>query len=194
MNSDKHTAIVLSREMMSKPDGFVILDTETTGLYNCEIVQIAIIDLAGNTLLDTLVKPTCAISEGASAIHGITAANLVDAPTFKEIHPLIESIVSEKIVIIYNADFDDEVIYHCCKINNLNYLEYESSCAMETYSEFIGEVHSYFNNYKWQKLPGGDHTALGDCKATLEVIKLMAKTPLEWLGLSSTEDEYTTPF
>lgn len=194
MNQDKHLAIVLCREIMSNPNGFVILDTETTGLYDCEIVQIGIIDLEGNTLLDTLVKPNCPITEGASAIHGITADALVNAPTFKEVHPLIESIIQGKIVIIYNANFDDEVLHHCCKVNNLNYLQYESSCAMETYSEFVGEIHSYFNNYRWQKLPGGDHTAIGDCKATLDVIKLMAETPLKYLHSPSQETEDFIPF
>lgn len=35
----------------------VILDTETTGLHDAEIVQIAVIDHAGTVLLDTLVNP-----------------------------------------------------------------------------------------------------------------------------------------
>ncbi len=36
----------------------MILDTETTGLYDAEIVELSIIDTAGNVLLDTLVRPT----------------------------------------------------------------------------------------------------------------------------------------
>jgi DNA polymerase III epsilon subunit-like protein len=35
----------------------VILDTETTGLYDAEICEISVIDREGNVLLDTLVKP-----------------------------------------------------------------------------------------------------------------------------------------
>jgi DNA polymerase-3 subunit epsilon len=45
---------------------------------------------------------------------------------------------------------------------------------MLQYARFIGEWNSYYNSYKWQKLDGGDHTALGDCLATLEVIRVMA--------------------
>lgn len=30
------------------------------------------------------------------------------------------------------------------------------------------------HNYRYQRLPGGDHSALGDARATLAVIKRMA--------------------
>ncbi len=179
MHEDKRFAITLAREILSQPDQYVILDTETTGLYDCETVQIGIINLFGKTLLDTFVKPTCAISKGATAIHGITEETVANAPTFEAIRPLIELMTHEKIVIIYNSDFDNEVIRHCCKVNKLPRLKYESYCAMELYSEFVGDWNNYYDNYQWQKLPGGDHSAIGDCKATLEVIKLMARTPLE---------------
>jgi hypothetical protein len=32
----------------------------------------------------------------------------------------------------------------------------------------------YANGGKWAKLTGGDHTALGDCRATLALLKRMA--------------------
>ncbi|NJL65352.1 MAG: hypothetical protein HC903_30705 [Methylacidiphilales bacterium] len=47
-------------------------------------------------------------------------------------------------------------------------------CAMHYYSQYVGEWNDYHGNYKWQKLPGGDHSALGDCHATLKIIKQMA--------------------
>jgi hypothetical protein len=34
-------------------------------------------------------------------------------------------------------------------------------------------INDYHQFYTWQKLPGGDHSALGDCLATLKVIKDM---------------------
>ena len=49
---------------------------------------------------------------------------------------------------------------------------------MIMYARFIGEWASWKDDYKWQKLPGGDHTALGDCIATLNIIKEMANTEL----------------
>ena len=48
-------------------------------------------------------------------------------------------------------------------------------CAMLAYSKNVGEWNEYRGDFKWQKLQGGDHSALGDCRATLEVIKKMAE-------------------
>jgi len=31
-------------------------------------------------------------------------------------------------------------------------------------------------NYRWQRLPGGDHSALSDCLATLKVLQAMAES------------------
>jgi DNA polymerase-3 subunit epsilon len=45
---------------------------------------------------------------------------------------------------------------------------------MHWYAQFVGDWNEYHGNYKWQRLPGGDHSALGDCRATLAVLKEMA--------------------
>ncbi|MEM7803199.1 MAG: hypothetical protein AAF633_28675 [Chloroflexota bacterium] len=47
---------------------------------------------------------------------------------------------------------------------------------MLRYSEYVGEWNSYRQSYKWQTLPAGDHSALGNCLATLGVIKEMASS------------------
>jgi len=70
-------------------DNWAILDTETTGLYNAEIVEIAIISTTGEPLLNTLIKPRLTIPARASSIHGITDDMLVNSPTFPEIYPQI---------------------------------------------------------------------------------------------------------
>ena len=50
----------------------VIFDTETTGLDKTdEVVEIACVDIDGNVLMNALVKPTCSVSDGARAVHGI---------------------------------------------------------------------------------------------------------------------------
>ena len=33
-----------------------------------------------------------------------------------------------------------------------------------------------WQNDRWQKLPGGDHSALGDCRATLAILHEMANS------------------
>ena len=69
-------------------DRFVVVDTETTGVYPSDrIVEVAIVtlDLDGNVVevWDTLVNPMRDVS--ATHIHGITATMVRDAPTFEMI-------------------------------------------------------------------------------------------------------------
>ncbi|BCC80200.1 MULTISPECIES: 3'-5' exonuclease [Bacillus] len=59
--------------IFNNKSNFLVLDTQTTGLGETdEIVEIAVTDLDGKTLLNTLVKPTVPISDDATMIHGIT--------------------------------------------------------------------------------------------------------------------------
>lgn len=84
----------------------VILDTETTGLYDAEIVELSIIDTAGNVLLDTLVRPTRPIPAEATEIHGITDEMVANAPTWAEVYPQYQALVAGKTIAAYNAEFD----------------------------------------------------------------------------------------
>ena len=59
-----------------KDGNFVVLDLETTGANphgkDTEIIDIAIVDEDGIPLVSTLVRPSVAIPEEVTAIHGIT--------------------------------------------------------------------------------------------------------------------------
>ncbi len=63
----KNEAIQTAKEIASKSNHWLILDTETTGLSNPEVIQIAIINLDGDILLDSLIKPTIPIESEAIA-------------------------------------------------------------------------------------------------------------------------------
>lgn len=47
-------------------------------------------------------------------------------------------------------------------------------CVKEQYAAYVGDWHDHYGNYRWYPLPGGDHTALGDCRATLALMQRMA--------------------
>ena len=100
---DRNYAIEWAKDILANKDKFLILDTETTGLDDAEIVQIGIIDIDGNILLDSLVKPSISIPSEVSEIHKITDDMVVNSPTFPELYFRIKEILSNKQVIIYNA-------------------------------------------------------------------------------------------
>ena len=175
--SDRERVVDWARNLLQRTD-WVILDTETTGTSDRdEIVQVAILSCDGKALLDTLVRPTQPIPTEATAIHGITNEDVEDAPSFPEVYAKIERIIRGQRIVIYNAQFDIRLIRQSLTKYSLfpTELDVDSvDCAMLMYSAWVGELWPY-GGYKWQKLESGDHTALGDCRATLDLIRKMAR-------------------
>lgn len=159
--------------LLTRPD-LVILDTETTGLDG-EIVEIAIIAADGTVLLDTLVRPTCAISPGAEAVHGISDAMVQDAPAITEIAAL-ESLLAGRRVAAYNALFDSDRLHTSFQATGTvpAWLSTIRWCdLMAPWSDHIGDWSSGREAYRWQPL-GGGHRALGDAQAALAVLRVLA--------------------
>jgi DNA polymerase III subunit epsilon len=173
----KNYAIQWAKEILDGHD-WLILDTETTGLYDAEIVQIGIINLQGEIILDSLVKPTIFIPEEVIAIHGITNEAVANAPSFPEIYPQIVECLSKKQILIYNTNFDTSILDYCCRLHILPLLNFKKiTCVMEWYAQYYGEWSDYYKSYKWQAL-AGNHNAIGDCLTTLDLIKSMANSEI----------------
>ena len=171
---DRVSAVFWAREQLNQKD-WVILDTETTGLYDAEIVEIAIINHRGEMLLDTLIKPSIPIPAEVTEIHGISDAMVADAPTFPEVYPRIDAALNNKQVLIYNSAFDIKILNYCCQLHSLPILKLakRSECLMEWVAQWAGNWSYYYKDYRYLPL-NGNHRALGDCTAAFELIKLMA--------------------
>ncbi len=177
----RRQAAIWSRELLKRdPDTWVILDTETTGLgSDAQVIQIGVIDGKGNVLIDNiLVKPTMPIAPDATAIHHITNEMVQDAPSFPNILPQLCEVVEGKLLVIYNAQYDMRLLVQSGKAHGvaLSLGIKGFACAMLQYAEWFGDWNDYHKSFRWQKLQGGDHSALGDCHATLEVIRKMAES------------------
>lgn len=170
---------ILNREI-------VILDFETTGFNNAEIVQIGAVNQHGEILMNTLVKPTERIPKAATDVHGITNAMVADAPPFKELYVKLSVLLAGKTAIAYNADFEKKIIAGICKRHSLPLIKPALwECAMKTYAKFKGDWNSKFRSYKWHSLSNAclhekiavinAHQAIGDCLMTLKLIEVMAK-------------------
>jgi DNA polymerase III subunit epsilon len=157
---------------------FVIVDTETTGLYNADAIEISVIDHNGTTLFDSRIQTAKTIEAKAEAVHGISAKSLDTAPTFEAVYDRLAEILKGRLVLIYNAGFDLPILDRMSEAigkPTISTIIKDFDCVMECYAAFVGEWNDYHGNFRWQRLPSGDHSALGDCLATLEVIKRMAK-------------------
>lgn len=177
-------------------DDFRILDTETTGLNDGEICSIAIINKAGETLLNTLVKTAQPIPPAAMRIHGITNEMVFEAPTFPLLAVEIERLLSGRDVVVYNATYDRKMLHKSAERWGMDKIDWKTlspwHCAMEAFARFYGEWNEYHGNYKWQRLStaaryfglstDGAHDALADCLMTLGVIRGMAEAGNEENG------------
>lgn len=172
-----------ARALLSHPE-LLILDTETTDLRGY-IVQLAVRARDGKALLNTLINPLVEIAPGAQRVHGITAEMVAAVPTFADIEPQLREMLHGRPVAIYNAEFDTGILYNeLVRLASSLEMPYGASWAdwwmgeiwwvdvMHPYSQWVDEPGR--DGYRWQKLPGGDHTALGDCQATLAVLRRMA--------------------
>lgn len=176
----------IAREILGKNP--VYLDTETTGLGPTDqICEISIVDNNGSVLLDTLVRPTIPMKSNAQQVHGISDEMLQDAPYFSEILPEIRSILNDRVLVIYNSEYDLRMMGQSAYAMsipldvNFNFVY----CAMELYALYWGDWSDYFHSYKWQRLgdamiqqgikyEGQLHRALADCQVTRLLMHKMA--------------------
>jgi DNA polymerase-3 subunit epsilon len=176
--SDRRRAIEWSRTLLASPSDWVALDTETTGLgLTDEVIQLAVVAPDGSTILDSLVRPAVRrdIPAQASAIHHITIEELAGAPTFADLTPQFSAAVLGKRIVAYNAEYDRRLLKQTALLSGGRVPDARWECAMIAYSRFVGEWDPRKNDYRFQRLPSGDHSAAGDCRATLKLIELMAR-------------------
>ena len=174
----REDAIQWARSLLSGGE-FVVLDSETTGLGNpIDFVEIGVLSSRGESLFDSLIEPSCPVDPRASWVHGHTAESLAGERRFFEVYPDLLDVLWAKRVVVYNASYDRRVWDAAVgRLGARAALAGELApweCAMRAFAAYVGE-RSKRGGYKNQKLPGGDHTAIGDARATLRLIERMAE-------------------
>src|SRR3954447_5753566 len=87
-----------------------VIDVETTGLFprSDRIVEIGLVLLDDRGEVEaefqTLVNPGRDV--GPTALHGIKAADVAEAPTFAQLAPSLRSLRAGRVVVPHNALFD----------------------------------------------------------------------------------------
>jgi DNA polymerase-3 subunit epsilon len=164
----------------------VYLDTETTGFGSrAEIVDIAVVSANGDLLFESLVQPEGRIPRDASAIHGITDADVRDAPYWCELHDEIVRVLEGRRIVVYNVSFDKSMVDQSCKQYALPAPAADWDCAMKKYAGFHGSWDARKRWFSFVKLeravlafgaePGG-HRAAADAFACRAVVLGMAAT------------------
>lgn len=177
----REAAAEWARHWLGRSD-WAILDTETTGLGpDAEIIEIAVLDSRGAPLLDTLVRPLGPIPADATRVHGITAADVADAPAFPAVAAILAPLLANRAALIYNADYDLRLLRQSAARHGLTLPRFSAQCVMLRYAEYWGEPGR--DGYRWQRLDtacqrhgitGSAHRARDDCRAVLGLLQVMA--------------------
>lgn len=165
----------------------VYLDTETTGFGpRAEIVDIGVVDAAGQVIFESLVRPERTIPREVIAIHGITDADVRDAPRWDELYDQLHPVLKDRRILVYNVTFDRQMVNQSCQRYALPEAEADWECAMKRYAGFAGNWDARKRWFSFVKLehavrafnaqPGG-HRAAADAIACRAVVMGMAGTP-----------------
>ena len=171
----------------------IIFDTETTGVdaTKDEILQLSIIDDAGKTLFDEFFKPERATEwKRAEEINHISPEKVANKKSIKAFQKQLLEIFSNADVIAgYNVNFDLKFIASSIGFQLQD--NQEVFDVMPVFSQMYGDWDEWHHDYRWQKLTTAaeyfdfdwsaapQHSALGDCLATLHVMKKLKQAELD---------------
>ena len=177
-----------ARQRIADP-GTLFLDTETTGLgRDAEIIDLAIVDVRGVVLIDTLIAPIHPIPPETTRVHGIVDDDVRDAPGWIEVYPRIAELLRGRPIVVYNAAFDRRMMTACCDSAGFEAEEREWHCAMLHYARYAGERSDHHRNkFRFHKLgnalptfglPAGSHRALSDALACRSLVQALSEVDL----------------
>ncbi|ECB3374701.1 3'-5' exonuclease [Salmonella enterica subsp. enterica serovar Enteritidis] len=179
MKSERGRSAMLAHTWLSQDPLF--LDTETTGLGNtAQALEIGLVNSQGETVYHTRLKPTVSIEPGAAAVHGISEAELADAPSWPDIAAQLRQHIGSRPLVIFNMDFDMRILKqtaaaHSDQADWLNALKVY--CAMRLSARYYGATNRYGTislasaasqaGLSWN---GQAHSALADAVMTAGVV------------------------
>ncbi len=175
-----------TRDEATRIDRIVALDLETTGLdpRGDRIVEFALIlldhDLDEIDRWNELVHPGCAIPEQATNVHGITDDDVRDAPPFKEVAPVVQTLLDDAVLMAYNHEFDLEFLDAELKRAGGPGIQPRSPTIdpmlhfREHHPDTSNRLEHAVQHYLDEPLDGA-HRALHDTEAMVEVFRAMRR-------------------
>lgn len=162
-------------ELMRHPDDWVVLDTETTGTQNPEVIDVAIIDGYGREIYATLIHAVEESAPVAYRTHRISRTMLHTAPSWSRVLPIMRELLRDRTIIAYNAPFDQRMIALTSHRWGILPLPNAWDCAMQAFRRWRPqERYGLAAACRICGVAMGNHRAGSDARATWRVIQMMA--------------------
>lgn len=163
---------------------FTAIDLETTGrdTSKSEIVELAAVRVRDGEITETFssfVKPDVPIDAGASAVTGITEADLAGAPAFAEIWPLIREFAGADVLVAHNGyQFDFPILSRMVeetgdRFSAITFDSLPLARDLVPTSRKLGDLARHFGID-----PGNSHRALDDTRALALVMLELGRMKL----------------
>lgn len=160
---------------------FVILDTETTGLYkDDEVIELSIIDTLGRELYHSLFCPTKKMGEAAIRVTGLDYAMLKEEPLFKDEWPKIKKAIGSHIILGHNIAYDYRVTLSTAKRYGIAETEVKDLFRDMIDSKALVAHYYQSRSYKLAYLckkfgitESQKHRATYDCLQTLQMLRAL---------------------
>jgi DNA polymerase-3 subunit epsilon len=183
---DRTDALSWAKELVGRDD-VLYVDTETTGVRfgRDDVIDIGIVDSAGRVVMDQLVRPVVAIPADSEAVHGISNRVVASAPGLEALWTDISRLIANRVVVSYNANFDQQMLADAAKRRGLARLSPARwDCAMEAFAAFNGQLSHHRRGYRWINLETASrilgieppqHRAVSDAMVCLEVVQELSR-------------------
>jgi len=157
---------------------FVVVDVETTGMSAVEdrMTEIAMMKVRNGVLVDefsTLINPLVTISNYITDLTGIDNLMVHDAPTAREIMPVVAEFLDESVFVAHNSAFDWGFVSQSARRERGIELENPQLCTVKLSRRILPNLESRslgpLAQYLDVKIPQR-HRASGDAYATALIL------------------------
>ncbi len=161
---------------------YAVVDIEATGgnYLKGRIIEIAVYVFDGTQIVheySTLINPKVSIDWYVTKLTGITNSMVKDAPTFMDVAQEIHQLISDKIFVAHDVNFDYKILKSELKRTGL-VIQQPKLCTIEMSRTVFPEQPSYSLGKLCKEL-GIDipqeqrHRAAGDALATTKLLQLL---------------------
>ncbi|HLM57622.1 MAG TPA: 3'-5' exonuclease [Pyrinomonadaceae bacterium] len=154
----------------------LLVDTETVGAGpSVEIIEIALGDISGRIVFDSLVRPVFNSLPQPSRHQRFSDADFPAALGWADIWPRLSELINGKLLVAYNAAFDRRALAATCSRYRLSSGERGWRCAMQLVKQKCGAKKSLTleDACALYGVEGGCHRAARDVEATARLLKAM---------------------